>query len=230
MTLTRNSPPKKKKKSYHHGDLRQSLIYAAVEIIAEREQAEFTLRELARRLNVTHAATYHHFKDKEDLLAAVAEDGFVALLSHLQAAVNKCEGESQLMIMRILGAAYIEFAVENAAHFRVMYQRDYSHDPDRFAATLEASNKQRQFVLEQLEKTAQTGVYREMPEEEFSAATWSLLHGLAMLIINGLLIVPEGQTVFEYSTRITRHLYVGLASDASRARLDATSIVRVAEG
>lgn len=225
--MTRTSPVKKKRKSYHHGDLRQALIHAAVEIIAEREQAEFTLRELARRLNVTHAATYHHFKDKEDLLAAVAQDGFIALLSHLRTTVERCHdaSEGQTLVMRALSAAYIEFAVENAAHFRVMFQRDYSQNPERFAATIEARDAQREFVQDELEKTQALGLYRDMPQEEFNAVTWATLHGLAVLIINGLVEVPEGQSIVEYSSSITRHLYVGIGSDDGRDRLFATAVL-----
>src|SRR3982074_1431728 len=72
---------------YHHGDLRRALVDAALALIAEGELGTFSLREVARRAGVTPAAPYHHFKDKTALLAAVAEEGFVALRARLEAAL-----------------------------------------------------------------------------------------------------------------------------------------------
>jgi AcrR family transcriptional regulator len=82
-------PKASSKTTYHHGDLRQALIEAALDIITEaRDSANVSLREVARRVGVSQSAPYRHFADKETLLATVAEEGFQQLLSALHVAVS----------------------------------------------------------------------------------------------------------------------------------------------
>lgn len=212
---TRAKSSSGKKKSYHHGDLRRSLIAAAVSLISERSRAEFTLRELAKQLGVTHAATYHHFKDKDDLLAAVAEDGFTALREYLERAVEESP-DSPIMRLRAIASAYVRFAVDHPAHFRVMYARDYD-DETRFPAAKQAADQNAAMIDAFWSSAAQKGYYRQGDLNEFSRASWALVHGLSMLHINGLMQPPDGMSIEEFSSRITRHLFVGIASDVGRA-------------
>src|SRR3979411_1020902 len=86
MPLPKKRPTAPERR-YHHGDLWRGLVKAALALIAEGELGTFSLREVARRAGVTSAAPYHHFKDKAALLAAVAEEGFVALCGRLEAAL-----------------------------------------------------------------------------------------------------------------------------------------------
>src|SRR4030081_2863753 len=86
MALAKQRPTQPKRR-YHHGDLWRALVDAALALIAEGELGTFSLREVARRAGVTSAAPYHHFKDKTALLAAVLEEGFVALRGRLEAAL-----------------------------------------------------------------------------------------------------------------------------------------------
>lgn len=216
----------KKKRSYHHGNLRVSLIAAAVEVIAEREQASFTLRELARRLGVTHAATYHHFRDKDDLLGAVALDGFERLLASTELAIESINTQDNTLKMRQFAASYICFALENPGHFRVMYRMDYSKEPDRYGPTLEALEAYQKYGRGFWDHAYKAGNYRQdVPQEELNTASWAILHGLGMLHINGLLQIEEGLSIEQYSSRITRHLYVGIGSDEGRARASADQIL-----
>ena len=219
MSTRAKAATPRKKRAYHHGDLRRGLIMAAVELISERSRAEFTLRELAGQLGVTHAATYHHFKDKDDLLAAVAEDGFNALREYLERAVETVP-DSALLRLRAIASAYVQFAAEHPAHFRVMYARDYD-DAQRFPAAKRAADENADYINTFWSRAYQDGLYREGAREEFSTASWAMIHGLAMLLINGLIHVPQGVHIAEFSTRITRHLFVGLASDEGRARVEA---------
>ena len=88
MALPRKRLSRPERK-YHHGDLRRALVDAALALISQGELGTFSLREVARRAGVTPAAPYHHFKDKTALLAAVAEEGFVALGGRLEAALAR---------------------------------------------------------------------------------------------------------------------------------------------
>src|SRR4051794_7988101 len=110
-------------KPYHHGDLRRTLLASAVEVITERGVAALSLRDLARRAGVSHAAPTHHFTDRAGLLTAVAAQGW-SLLAGALAAHTADFTEA--------GVAYVVFAVEHPAHFAVMRSPDLvrADDPE----------------------------------------------------------------------------------------------------
>lgn len=106
------------RQSYHHGDLRKAFLDAAVEVIGESGTGAMSLRELARRAGVSHAASQHHFGDKAGLLTAVACQGYELLAEALRQA-----GDELLDV----GVAYVDFAVTHRAHFEVMFQPGLYH-------------------------------------------------------------------------------------------------------
>ncbi len=108
--------------SYHHGDLRRVLLSTAAEAIAESGPAALSLRELARRAGVSHAAPAHHFGDKAGLLTALATQGFDLLADALRQA-----GDDLLDT----GVAYVGFAVRHRAHFDVMFRPELYRADDR---------------------------------------------------------------------------------------------------
>lgn len=104
----------------HHGDLRQALITAALDLIAESDADEVTLRAVARRAGVSSAAPYHHFADKNALLAAVARDGFEAL-GEVQVEVLARPGSPQDRLERLV-TEYVLFALRHPTHYRLMFR------------------------------------------------------------------------------------------------------------
>ncbi|PND59157.1 TetR family transcriptional regulator [Mycobacterium sp. ENV421] len=104
----------------HHGDLRRALIGAALELVAESDTAGVTLRAVARRAGVSAAAPYHHFADKDALLAAVARDGFDAL-SDVQRAVLSGPGSAQDRLQEMV-EQYVLFALSHRTHYRLMFR------------------------------------------------------------------------------------------------------------
>ena len=114
------------RKPYHHGDLRRVLLAAAVEAIAERGAAALSLRDLARRAGVSHAAPTHHFRDKAGLLTAVAVEGFARLGAALSEARDFADA----------GVAYVRFAMTQPGYFAVMFRPVLYHrdDPEVAAA------------------------------------------------------------------------------------------------
>src|SRR4051812_16464446 len=118
------------KPTYHHGDLRRALLQATVEAITENGVNALSMRDLARRAGVSHAAPTHHFKDKAGLLTAFATDGFDQL--------GKALGTSRLASNSFLelGVTYVRFAVTRRAEFEVMFRPDLYHadDPALLAA------------------------------------------------------------------------------------------------
>src|SRR5215471_15318282 len=107
---------------YHHGDLRPALLRAAVETIAGAGPAAMSLREVARRAGVTHAAAAYHFGDKAGLFTAVAVEGYRELGEALREAARRGFLE--------MGVAYVRFAVGHRAHFEVMYRPELYHPDD----------------------------------------------------------------------------------------------------
>ncbi|MBC8070263.1 MAG: TetR family transcriptional regulator, partial [Deltaproteobacteria bacterium] len=106
-------------RSYHHGDLRNALIEAALVELGERDIETISLREVARTAGVSSGAPYRHFATRTELLAAVAIEGF----SRLGAAIDRAVGGEftprERMLRRL--AAYLRFALEHGHHYRVMF-------------------------------------------------------------------------------------------------------------
>jgi AcrR family transcriptional regulator len=169
----------------HDGGLRRDLIAAALELVETSGTRGLSWREVARRADVSHTAPYRHFANKEELLAAVAEQGFCNLTERMveRMAVAPDDVSKQLEAMAI---AYVEFAAEKPAHFRVMFGRDVP-DIDKHASLRDAYDVTnglfRTGVAEVLEEAGKIGV--EVNAEHFTLMAWSLVHGLASLTVDG---------------------------------------------
>src|SRR6201998_3493467 len=109
-------PPKR---SYHHGNLRQALLDAGVALIGEVGPKGFTIREVARRAGVSHNAPYRHFRDKDELLAVLAAEGFELLTASMTR--SAAGGRDVLDRFRLSGRGYVEFALDWRQHFQVMF-------------------------------------------------------------------------------------------------------------
>ena len=110
-------------KTYHHGNLRTALLTASLALIRKEGLHGFTLREVARRAGVSHNAPYRHFRDRSDLLAAIAEDGFNRLTTKIRAASSK--GDSHLERLRLAGIAYVQFGLDRPEEFNVMFSTEW---------------------------------------------------------------------------------------------------------
>jgi AcrR family transcriptional regulator len=164
---------------YHHGDLRQTLLAAAVDAIAQSGPARLSLRELARRAGVSHAAPAHHFGDKAGLLTAVAAEGYHLLADALPAA-------QQAGDFLDTGVAYVRFAVDHRAHFEVMYRPDLYQpdDPAVAAGRRRAADALYGGVGTVTDTRDDSGIALA------GAAAWCLVHGFATLWLNHAL--PAG--------------------------------------
>jgi len=165
------------KASYHHGDLRRALLDAAAEVIAEDGPAALSLRDLARRAGVSHAAPTHHFGDKKGLLTALAAEGFDRLAADLLA--TRAATGSFLE----LGVAYVRFATAHRAHFEVMWRPDLYHadDPALVAARDRSGNALYAGVADLPDGAGVADV------REAGLAAWSLAHGFATLWLSDAL-------------------------------------------
>ncbi|RXF72624.1 TetR/AcrR family transcriptional regulator [Hansschlegelia zhihuaiae] len=170
---------------YHHGDLRRALIETALAILQEERGWQFTLRELARRAGVSHAAPYKHFADKAALLAEIALIGFEKLREALLAAQTAQPANDRDALLPA-ARAYLGFARRNPALYRLMFGAEAGepaavHLDDRARGAFAV-------VVEFLERGQAAGLIRKREALGQATACWALLHGLAMLELDGLLL------------------------------------------
>lgn len=169
---------------YHHGDLRRALVEASIETIAEEGVSALTLRGVARRVGVSHAASRHHFADKTDLLAAIAMAGFDALADALRGAI--ADFTEPWERFRWMGVAYVRFAVAHASQFRVMFGRELA---EASPPPLRDYRNPATELLIEVAAEAMSTRGRADPEAVGVAAiaALSLVHGLVMLQLDGFL-------------------------------------------
>ncbi|WP_445394207.1 TetR/AcrR family transcriptional regulator [Stenotrophomonas maltophilia] len=180
MTDVQNRP-------YHHGDLRRAIIETALDMLRDDKNWQFTLREVARRAGVSHAAPYKHFPDKTALLVELAMIGFDRLREALVEAQPEAP-RSLLEEITPISLAYVAFGTANPALYRLMFSAEEGqsvgmHLDQRALAVFEV-------VLDMLERGQAAGIIRERPVRGQAATAWALIHGLTLLAIDGLL-VPE---------------------------------------
>lgn len=153
------------RRGYHHGDLRQAVLAAALDVIATDGPGALSLRDLARRAGVSHAAPAHHFKDRTGLLTAIAAQGYELLADALTDAPD----------LRERGVRYVRFAVAHPAHFQVMFQPDLYRDRADDAELLAAK--------EQAAAELRAGVATLPAARDAGVAAWSMAHGFATLLL-----------------------------------------------
>ncbi|GJD50010.1 HTH-type transcriptional repressor FabR [Methylobacterium crusticola] len=170
-------------RGYHHGDLRDALLAAAERLMTERAGWTFTLREVARAAGVSHNAPYNHFADRRALLAAVAARGFGALTGALRGALREVEASDVGAGIRATGCAYVAFAVAHPARYRLMFSGELVACED---AAFRAAGEEAFAVLRDLiARGVAAGRIRADRDGAHALAAWSLVHGLAMLLLDG---------------------------------------------
>lgn len=164
---------------YHHGDLRRALVDAARRILEAEGVGALSLRAVAREAKVSPAAPYHHFKDKGELLDAIAHEGWEDLENAMTAVRASARTPSEKMTA--IGAAYVHFARENPALYRVMYDvaRDKDSLPDHVQKNDDSAYCQvRQTILERNDDAS----VNEIDLELATIAAWCAAHGLAEML------------------------------------------------
>lgn len=167
---------------YHHGDLRRALIETALTMVREEGAWDFTLREVARRAGVSHAAPYNHFADKSDLLAEVGILGFEALRQAMERGADP-EQHSPREALTGIGVAYIRFGIENPAHYRLMFGPELA-ERGRHPTFDQAGDATFAVLTRALERAQLAGAVRSESVPEQALTAWSLVHGLTTLLID----------------------------------------------
>jgi AcrR family transcriptional regulator len=218
---------------YHHVNLRQTLLDAAVALIGEVGPRAFTLREVARRAGVSHNAPYRHFAGKNELLTSVAAEGFDRLTETMERKLSESSAAVERLILS--GCGYVEFALRWPHHFLVMFDAppdatlrarpglpagEFPHrnpGPISTGASGPAPIGESAFhvLLGCIAAAQESGDLRSGDPMPQAFITWSLVHGIAKLAIGGNLPMDAAATL-EFTRAAAGQLLAGLHPAAQR--------------
>jgi len=179
----------KQKSNYHHGDLCQSLIATASELIREHGVEALSMRKLADHVGVSRTAPYHHYKDKNELLCAIAEEGFRLQRERVGQFNPDSSTDNAAEQFELLMQHYIEFAIEHPAHYELMYGGNiWKHK--RATPSLEKAAKEtfKQWLIRIEALQTADLLTRQESALRVAQVTWATMHGLCRLANDGIYI------------------------------------------
>ncbi|GAA0622184.1 TetR/AcrR family transcriptional regulator [Thalassospira tepidiphila] len=183
---------------YHHGDVRNVLLQQAENILTDEGPTGLSLRRLARLTGVSEAAPYRHFDGKDGILAAVAIAAFERFAEQLESAAESHPNHEERIMA--LGAAYVQFAVENPQHFRLIFGRE--RPPlDQYPELRDAADNAfdvLQRAVTSVDRKAEMTLAEAASAYNRSLAAWSRAHGIAMLVIDGMIVPPADQDLSSF--------------------------------
>lgn len=167
-------------------DVRASVLAAAVKLIDKGGLASLSMREVARTAGVSHQAPYHYFADREAILAALVEEGFTILANRLEEAHDPRAAAAENF--SALGRAYVHFALDHPSLFRVMFRPDFV-EHERFPSLRASGDRAFASLPKIIEECMREGFPAKPSAEAHVILNWSLVHGLACLILDGPLAI-----------------------------------------
>ena len=172
-----------KEKNYHHGDLKNALIKAGVEILAKDGVIGLSLRKVAARAGVSHTAPYSHFVDKQALIAAISTEGFRQLYEQMSAVAEEYKTKPSMQLMEV-GWAYVQFALDDRDRFKVMFSGILEKEKI-YPEFVTESQRNFQLVKMVVEANQAAGVLRSGPSDLVALSAWAIIHGFSMLLLEG---------------------------------------------
>lgn len=171
------------RKNYHHGDLKNALIQAGVEILSKEGIEGLSLRKVAQRAGVSHSAPYSHFSDKQSLIAAISTEGFQRLYNELDAAISAHPQNPKRQLQQS-ALAYVRFALNHTDTFKIMFSGVLEKEKE-YLAFVEISHKTFQRVLDVVKACQDVGLLRSGSPEMTAVAVWGQVHGIISLALEG---------------------------------------------
>ena len=169
------------KSKYHHGDLKNALIAAGIDILASEGVHALSLRAVAQRAGVSHAAPYAHYADKQALIAAISTAGYQRLYDSLRAVGERYSGDPLRQLVE--GAwAYVQFALHDPAHFKITFSGVIERE-QAYPAFVEMSQQSFGLVLRIVERCQSAGILRAGPPDLLAVSVWGLVHGFVSLLL-----------------------------------------------
>ena len=166
---------------YHHGDLKNALIRAGVEILAEEGLRSLSLRKVAKQAGVSHAAPYAHFKDKQALIAAISTEGFKQLHSQIESVKETYRADPETLLIETAWA-YFQFAFNEPDRFKLMFSSALEKEAD-YPDFVEISHENFAQLVEIVEICQKGGVLKQGIPNMIAVGIWSTVHGYTSLIL-----------------------------------------------
>ncbi len=197
-------------KSYHHGNLKPVLIESALTLLREKGVAELSLREIAKKSGVSHAAPYRHFKNKAELLATIIEHEFDKFSDMLQKIQNNFP-EDPVKQLTESGAAYVLYCVKNPDMAQLMFGGSINPQ-DTNSDFRKASQVALKNLIRIIRNGKQKNIFKDRKSLNLALASWSSMHGLAMLIVAGQVRVAwdTEEQLYQLSTLICSTILTGI--------------------
>tara|TARA_R110001583_G_scaffold1152_14_gene9581 strand:- start:2308 stop:2982 length:675 start_codon:yes stop_codon:yes gene_type:complete len=183
-----------KNSTYHHGDLQSSLLATATAMITEQGIEALSLRKLAERIGVSRTAAYHHFKDKNDLLCAIAAQGFTSWQTQAKQIFTNNKLTDQEKYHTFVHF-YVRFASQNAAIYKLMFgstlwkkkEGKESEKQNSSQSLIDVAYPSFQYQVEMTQAWQQKGILPKSQNSlRLAQVTWATLHGIAQLVIDGI--------------------------------------------
>lgn len=168
---------------YHHGDLRNTLIRSGLGLLVSDGISQLSLRKVAKKAGVSEAAPYRHFKNKQCLLAAIAEQGFLQLANRLHKAKQEFNQDVRKLIFKT-GHAYINFAQENRQSMRIMFCFREKAEMKDYPSLQEASDEVLVCLVDVVEFCQTEGLTGPGHPLPLALSLWATLHGLSMILLD----------------------------------------------
>jgi len=170
-------------KKYHHGDLKNALINAGVEILAKEGVSGLSLRKVAQNAGVSHSAPYAHFPDKQSLIAAISTEGFTQLYTELEAAISPYSKNPKKQLLEGV-KSYVRFAEENTDTFKIMFSGVLEKEKD-YPSFVEISSKTFKLVVEVVQACQSASILPTAPADLMAVSVWGQVHGIVSLALEG---------------------------------------------
>jgi AcrR family transcriptional regulator len=202
-----------KKKTYHHGDLKNALIKAGADILSKEGVSALSLRKVAQKAGVSHAAPYAHFADKQALIAAISTAGYKQLYEQIVQAADQYRAEP---LRRFVEAswAYVQFALDEPDQFKVTLSGMIEKERD-YPAFVETAKQTFGLVVEVVEQCQRAGILRPGASDLTAVSVWALIHGFVTLLL-------ENQVSHTVLDRFTvREMFIFTLNQITVVELDA---------
>lgn len=178
------------RRGYHHGDLKAALIQATIDLIRDRRLEEVSVADAARAAHVSSGAPYRHFKDREDLLAHVAAEGF-RQFHEVEKAAFAAHPPNSVEGLIASGCAYAEFGADNPELFHLMWSSARYLDTAEVARIASATCYG--YFIEQLQGIMRARGLGDLDPHQFGAPLWAMVHGFASLLIGRPAMLEGGR-------------------------------------
>lgn len=169
--------------TYHHGDLKNALVQAGVEILAREGLSGLSLRKVAKQAGVSHAAPYSHFADKQALIAAISTEGFKQLHFQIESVKKTYQPEPETLLIETAWA-YMQFALNEPDRFKLMFSSALEKEKE-YPDFVEISQDNFQQLVEIVELCQQANILKGGDSDLIALSVWGTVHGFVSLLLEG---------------------------------------------